>query len=116
MGKKAQSSSKLDSRVQDLVKLIFDLKMMENVMTEMEYDIKKMPLGKLTKGQIKNGYEVLKKLDEAIQKNKGYSTLEELSSEFYTLIPHALGITYKRRQKTGVGIIIETNLLTYIRS
>jgi len=42
--------------------MIFDIKMMERVLVEMEFDIKKMPLGKLTKKQIKDGYEVLKKL------------------------------------------------------
>jgi len=31
------------------VKLIFDLKMMERAMKEMEFDIEKSPLGKLTK-------------------------------------------------------------------
>ena len=60
-------------------------------MTEMEYDIKKMPLGKLTKQQIKNGYEVLKELDEAITKKKSMAVLEQLSNVFYTRIPHALG-------------------------
>lgn len=66
--------------------------MMESVMTEMEYDIKKMPLGKLTKGQIKSGYEVLKELDEAIKKNSGGTVLAQLSSKFYTLIPHSFGM------------------------
>lgn len=61
-------------------------------MTEMEYDIKKMPLGKLTKGQIKNGYEVLKELDEAIKAGKSGSVLANISSKFYTLIPHTFGM------------------------
>lgn len=88
---RSESSSKLDPRVQDLVKLIFDLKMMESVMAEMEFDVKKMPLGKLTKKQIKDGYEVLKELEDAIKKGKSGSVLADLSSRFYTLIPHSFG-------------------------
>jgi poly [ADP-ribose] polymerase len=45
--------------VQDIVRMIFDLKMMERVMVEMEFDINKMPLGKLTKKQVMEGYSVL---------------------------------------------------------
>lgn len=119
----SKTSSNLDKRVQDLVNLIFDRKMMDNVMSEMEYDVKKNPLGNLTKKQIKNGYlfiphphntntthfyifiyvlfsslisllsyEVLKQLEEAIKQNKSGSTLSDLSSRFYTLIPHAFGM------------------------
>lgn len=86
----SRAGSKLDDRVQDLVKLIFDLKMMETSMVEMEFDVKKMPLGKLTKKQIKDGYEVLKELDEAIKRGDS-SSLERLTSRFYTLIPHSFG-------------------------
>lgn len=39
--------SKLDSRVQDLIKLICDLKMMKDAMLEVGYDADKLPLGKV---------------------------------------------------------------------
>lgn len=53
-------------------------------MTEMEFDIKKQPLGKLTKDQIKDGYQVLKELEAELNGHARYSVLEELSSRFYT--------------------------------
>jgi len=86
------TKSDLDERVQNLVKLIFDLKMMETTMSEMEFDVKKSPLGKLSKKTIKEGYEVLQELDKAI-KNGAKGDLSKLTSRFYTLIPHSFGRT-----------------------
>ena len=56
--------STLDPKVQDLMRLIFDMKMMNNQMKEIGYDASKMPLGKLAKSSIMKGYEALKKLME----------------------------------------------------
>jgi poly [ADP-ribose] polymerase len=49
-----------------------------------------MPLGKISKAQIAKGFEALEKIEEALKKNMT-SQLAELSSEFYTLIPHNFG-------------------------
>jgi poly [ADP-ribose] polymerase len=54
----------LHETVQDLIKLIFDMKMINNTMKEIGYDAKKMPLGKLAKSSIMKGYEALKGLME----------------------------------------------------
>jgi poly [ADP-ribose] polymerase len=89
-GLKRANSSKLPASVQKLVEIIFDLKMMEAQMTELEYDIKKQPLGRLSKNTIKNGYTVLKELETAI--NGGDGDVEELTNRFYTLIPHVFGM------------------------
>eukprot|EP01111_Echinosteliopsis_oligospora_P002119 TRINITY_DN1310_c0_g4_i1.p1 TRINITY_DN1310_c0_g4~~TRINITY_DN1310_c0_g4_i1.p1 ORF type:complete len:475 (-),score=114.93 TRINITY_DN1310_c0_g4_i1:33-1457(-) len=88
---RTQTASKLHDKVQDLVKLIFDLKMMESTMAEMEFDVKKSPLGKLTKNQIKKGYEILSLIEAAIRAGKSRSKLAQLSSDFYSLIPHSFG-------------------------
>lgn len=89
---KPEAESKLDKRVQDLIKLIFDMKMMESVMKELEFDCKKQPLGKLTKDQIKKGYEVLTEIEaEMKKKSPAHSRLVELTNRFYTLIPHNFG-------------------------
>lgn len=61
-------------------------------MTELEFDCKKMPLGRLSKQQIKNGYEVLKEIDEEMKNGANSKTLSDLSSRFYTLIPHVFGM------------------------
>lgn len=51
-----------------------------------------MPLGKLSKQQIARGFEALEALEEAMKNPTGDSqSLEELSSCFYTVIPHNFG-------------------------
>ncbi|KAJ3017754.1 UNVERIFIED_CONTAM: Poly [ADP-ribose] polymerase 2 [Siphonaria sp. JEL0065] len=85
--------SKLEPAVQDLVKLIFNLDLMEKEMTEIGYDAKKMPLGKLTKKTIQLGYLELKKISEELSRVGGprSAVLKTLSSDFYTIIPHNFG-------------------------
>ncbi|KAG0240938.1 Poly [ADP-ribose] polymerase 2 [Actinomortierella wolfii] len=87
--------SKLHPKVQDLVSMIFNTSMMLNQMKELDYDADKMPLGKLAKATIHQGYGVLKKIAEEID-NKEFAfrdqhRLAALSSEFYTVIPHSFG-------------------------
>ena len=53
-------------------------------------DVKKMPLGKLSKGQIAKGFDVLDDIEKELNANK-YTKLNELSSKFYTVIPHDFG-------------------------
>ena len=48
---------------------------------------KKMPLGRLSKIQIMRGYEKLRLIGEEIAEND--ESLRKLSSEYYSLIPHA---------------------------
>lgn len=54
-------------------------------------DIKKMPLGKLSKMQIAKGFEVLEEIEAAMTQRRGNTRLEELSSKFFTTIPHNFG-------------------------
>lgn len=54
--------------------------------------MKKMPLGKLSKQQIAKGFEVLEELEAALQEQHPQAAcLEDLSSRFYTIIPHNFG-------------------------
>jgi len=46
----------LDPKVQSLIKMIFDMSMMNSQMKEIGYDSSKMPLGKLAKSSIMKGY------------------------------------------------------------
>lgn len=50
-----------------------------------------MPLGKLSKQQIARGFEVLEALEEVLTSSPSSSSLEKLSSQFYTVIPHNFG-------------------------
>lgn len=55
-------------------------------------DVKKMPLGKLSKQQIARGFEALEELETALQEQPPLAArLEDLSSRFYTIIPHNFG-------------------------
>ncbi|KAF9571014.1 Poly [ADP-ribose] polymerase 2 [Mortierella alpina] len=83
--------SKLAPKVQDLMSLIFNTQMMNRQMKELDYDADKMPLGKLAKATILHGYEVLKKISRALNRPSNRNELSELSSEFYTVIPHNFG-------------------------
>ncbi len=87
---KAKLSSKLDTRLQELIKLISNVQTMTQTMKEFDIDLKKMPLGKLSKQQIKSGYEFLKSLAEAIDSGSR-SKIADISSQFYTNIPHDFG-------------------------
>lgn len=82
----------LDPATQNLITNIFSKEMFKNAMTLMNLDVKKMPLGKLTKQQIARGFEALEALEEAMKNPTGDGqSLEELSSCFYTVIPHNFG-------------------------
>ncbi|KAG0197840.1 Poly [ADP-ribose] polymerase 2 [Mortierella sp. GBA30] len=85
--------SALHPEVQNLVSMIFNTTMMNRQMKELDYDADKMPLGKLAKTTILHGYEVLKKISEVLDKNNPgrRDELIQLSSEFYTVIPHNFG-------------------------
>ncbi|NWV01266.1 PARP3 polymerase, partial [Upupa epops] len=82
----------LDKATQDLVSLIFSSDMFRDAMQTMNIDVKKMPLGKLSKQQIARGFETLEELEAVLQEqHPATARLEELSSHFYTIIPHNFG-------------------------
>lgn len=81
----------LDDATKNLIKLIFSNDMFKEAMECMNLDIKKMPLGKLSKLQIAKGFGVLEEIEAAINQKSKRSCLEELSSKFFTTIPHNFG-------------------------
>lgn len=82
----------LDPATQGLITNIFSKEMFKDAMTLMNLDLKKMPLGKLSKQQIARGFEALEALEGALRApTGGGQSLEELSSRFYTVIPHNFG-------------------------
>jgi len=85
------SNTKLTKDVEQLIKWIFDPTVMSNNMKKLGYDDKKMPLGKLSKQSIQKGYEALNKIDKALDKKNNHAELLNLSSEFFTYIPHNFG-------------------------
>ncbi|VVB06996.1 unnamed protein product [Arabis nemorensis] len=82
--------SKLDPQVAKFISLVCNVSMMAQHMMEIGYNANKLPLGKLSKSTISKGYEVLKRISEVIERFDR-KRLEELSGEFYTVIPHDFG-------------------------
>lgn len=83
--------SKLDVKIQDFLKLICDMKKMEETARGLSFDLDRSPLGKLTKAQIKAGYEALKKIEDCILLDKFNTEFKEAVNEYYTRIPHFFG-------------------------
>jgi len=92
--------STLDHNLQTFCKLIFNSEIISNALSEMNYDANKLPLGKLAKSTILSGFAALKELSEVISqpdniRDRGFLTFraacEELTSRYYSIIPHAFG-------------------------
>lgn len=84
----------LEPAIQNLMEVIFNQKFVAATMASMNYDAKKMPLGKLSKATIMRGFQALKDLSARLE-NPGAAgdamSVEELSNLFYSLIPHHFG-------------------------
>ncbi|CAI0469681.1 unnamed protein product [Linum tenue] len=93
-GKQPQET-RLDLRIAKFISLICNTSMMAQQMMEIGYNANKLPLGKLSKATILKGYEVLKRIADVIV-TADRSTLEQLSGEFYTVIPHDFGFKKMR--------------------
>lgn len=51
------------------------------------YDVKRLPLGQLDKETIMEGYKYLREIEKVLN-GKAKGDLADLSSKFYTYIPH----------------------------
>lgn len=82
----------LEKPIQQLMELIFNQQYFAANMSDLNYDAKKMPLGKLSKATIMKGFESLKRLSALIDSPAGnYDGIEAESNLFYSTIPHAFG-------------------------
>ncbi|CEL52142.1 poly [Rhizoctonia solani AG-1 IB] len=90
----------LHELIQDACRLIFNKDVMNAHLLAMKYDANKLPLGKMSKTTILNGFAALKKLSEVIDNPSGELTQEfggygkacaELSGRYYSIIPHDFG-------------------------
>ncbi|CUE97655.1 poly (ADP-ribose) polymerase, putative [Bodo saltans] len=85
--------SKLPSATQTLMKMICNKAEMTASLKELEIDTNKMPLGKISKKQIKEAFGHLKDIENELKSaSPHHGTLLNLSSAFYTLIPHDFGM------------------------
>jgi len=92
--------SKLPKAVQNLIGFIFNTEMFNQTMASMDYDAHKMPLGKLSKRTLSQGYQILKDVaavigDHSLAQSEHGQTLaqalEDLSNRYFSTIPHAFG-------------------------
>ncbi|KZT68464.1 PARP-domain-containing protein [Daedalea quercina L-15889] len=92
--------STLPDEIQTLCRLIFSAKLIDATLSSMNYDANKLPLGKLAKSTILNGFAALKTLSEVIsqpdsdtaKQHGGFGTaVEELTGRYYSIIPHVFG-------------------------
>ncbi|XP_074645175.1 poly [ADP-ribose] polymerase 1-like [Tubulanus polymorphus] len=107
----AKSNSKLPKPVQKLIELIFDIETMKKAMLEFEIDLKKMPLGKLSKNQIEKAYKILTELNKLVEGGGTTTKFLDASNRFYTLIPHDFGMNKPPLLDTADVIKAKTEML-----
>ncbi|KAL8828885.1 MAG: hypothetical protein Q9191_002337 [Dirinaria sp. TL-2023a] len=92
--------SKLPRQVQRLVELIFNQNHFNATLESIGYNANKLPLGKLSKATLKQGFEHLHELAALIKhpslaQNKyqvsQQEALEDFSNKYYSTIPHEFG-------------------------
>ncbi|VDC02029.1 unnamed protein product [Peniophora sp. CBMAI 1063] len=92
--------STLEPEIQAVTRLIFNQNFVNAALSEMNYDANKLPLGKMSKSTILNGFSALKLLSEVIndpsgavaQQHGGFATAcTELTNNYYSVIPHVFG-------------------------
>ncbi|CDW91652.1 poly(adp-ribose) polymerase [Stylonychia lemnae] len=94
-GKSDGPKSKLDSAVQELLSFIFDMNLIEQSVVQIGYDVKRLPLGQLDKETVLEGYKYLREIEQVLNgKKKG--DLADLSSKFYTYIPHNFSMKHMK--------------------
>jgi poly [ADP-ribose] polymerase len=101
----------LDERLKFFLDLISNEKMLNDTLIKLNVDPKKMPLGKISSGQLEKANNILTQIKDIIdkfgksnnddkkegKKNKfvldkeSISKINELSSEYYTLVPYSCG-------------------------
>jgi len=88
---KSSKACTLPKPLHETVKLIFSTDMFKDSMKEMGIDVDKMPLGNLSQAQVQKGRKALEDVEKAIEAKKNAKLLGELSSKYYTAIPHIFG-------------------------
>mmetsp|Transcript_6425 Transcript_6425/g.19446 ORF Transcript_6425/g.19446 Transcript_6425/m.19446 type:complete len:866 (+) Transcript_6425:173-2770(+) len=81
----------LDTETKDLVTMLFGKDLYADAMRALDVDVNKLPLGNLKAEQVQRGMNVLKSIEHELNSMGRYTVLCELSSRFYTAIPHDFG-------------------------
>lgn len=112
--------STLPVPIQNLMTFIFNQQHFLSAMASMSYDARKLPLGKLSKRTLLEGFQVLQDLSELITTPANAPTkygtdfrsaLETLSNRYFTIIPHVFGRNRPPLLETSVLLKREVDLL-----
>ncbi|CAN6693718.1 unnamed protein product [Malus baccata var. baccata] len=88
--------TQLEPCIANFISLIFNVDMMKQHVMEIVYNADKLPLGKLSKSTILKGYNILRRISDVIG-SSNRELIEQLSGEFYTVIPHDFGFKKMRK-------------------
>ncbi|KAK0423173.1 hypothetical protein QR680_008010 [Steinernema hermaphroditum] len=108
------SKSKLHKSIKELIAMLFDVDAMKDCMKEMEIDMEKLPLGKLSRKHILNAYSILTELQnyfEVSGKSVNQDVILDATNRFYTLIPHDTGMEAVVKLDNEIIIKEKTELL-----
>lgn len=92
MQKLTGARSKLHPQLVQLLLMLFDVAAYQAAMLEFEINVAEMPLGKLTKRHVAQGFQVLTEIQNALQMatdgtGRREGALVDASNRFFTLIP-----------------------------
>lgn len=84
--------TKLSKPVSGLIQQIFSIKLMNDSIKEVGYDVKKLPLGKLSQNNLKMGMNLLRQIMKELEDKEGSKEkIEQNSNKFFTFVPHDIG-------------------------
>ena len=83
--------SKLESQTKELIDVLFSKETRNTALTSFHLDLTRLPLGVPSKDQIQVGISILNKIEEKLSGTRMTENYTDLSSQFYTAIPHAFG-------------------------
>lgn len=79
-------------KVREFVALICDKNMMTNTLLKFKVDVKRMPLGRISPDQLRQGYSMLGQIANILKTSNDRTLLADASNAFYMLIPHDFGL------------------------
>ena len=83
--------SVLHPKTKELVEVIFSKDMRDEALTVFNLDLKRLPLGVPSEQQIEIGVSILNEIESKLNGDNVPDSCAELSSRFYTAIPHSFG-------------------------
>ena len=83
--------STLEPKTKELIEVLFSKDMRDEALASFNLDLKRLPLGVPSKQQIQIGVDVLNEIEDKLNGGAVADSYQELSSRFYTSIPHSFG-------------------------